>query len=274
MPPKKYTDFLESEPIQRRGKLPPHAPSNYIDVTCPHCKTTIEILQTHIKAVKASQCLAHLRKCPAYNGPPLTDAPEKKRKRDTQEPTEAQPLVTIYKLVYLPENRAVYTGRTKDPKKRLQQHASANSACRLVRNAIRRHGRSKFAIEPIMRCMPADADANESYYIMANNTMHPNGYNLRHGAAAGLEPEGDMRVSVAAAGLVPFEGVADEFRAQADAMNDLAELCENLEDCSGTEEVCRNLLREVHPDQAGDRSYSAAEVSAMLNAVRESVRGN
>ena len=36
--------------------------------------------------------------------------------------------------------------------------------------------------------------------------------------------------------------------------------------------VCRDLLRNVHPDKAGDRVYTADEVTTMLNAVRESVR--
>ena len=100
---------------------------------------------------------------------------------------QSQARVTIYKLVFLPENRPVYTGRTKDLVNRMQQHASRHSQCRLVRNAIRRHGIKSFTIEPIMWCKADDADVNESYWIMQNNTLYPNGYNLRHGSKAGEE---------------------------------------------------------------------------------------
>lgn len=71
---------------------------------------------------------------------------------------------------------------------------------------------------------------------------------------------------------MPFSNARDEFHAHMEASEDLADICEDLEDCSGVDEVCRNLLRDVHPDRAGERNYSAAEVSAMLNTVRESVR--
>jgi hypothetical protein len=39
-----------------------------------------------------------------------------------------------------------------------------------------------------------------------------------------------------------------------------------------TQFTSRILFGQTHPDRAGERNYSAAEVSAMLNAVRESVR--
>lgn len=66
---KKYTDFVESEPIERRGKLPPHEPTMYVDVTCPHCqKVCAEIPHSLLKQTKATNCLAHLRVCPEYTG--------------------------------------------------------------------------------------------------------------------------------------------------------------------------------------------------------------
>ena len=38
------------------------------------------------------------------------------------------------------------------------------------------------------------------------------------------------------------------------------------------DDVCRDLLCEVHPDRAQGRLYSADEVAGMLNAVHASVR--
>jgi len=266
----KYSDFLESEPVSRRGKLPPHEMTDYVDIKCPHChQVCTELPASLLKTQKANSCLKHLRVCPEFKGS-VTPTSDKKGKM-TNEPNQGGQRVTIYKVMYLPDNRAVYTGRTKDPMRRMRQHASQSSSCRLLRNAIRRYGRSKFAIVPIVRCMPSDADANESYYIMTNKTMHPDGYNLRHGAMAGVEP--DEGTAMTATGIDVFRDVRDEMLAEADAIADVAHMCIDLEDCSITDDVCRDLLREVHPDRAGERSYSANEVATMLNTIRESVRG-
>jgi len=88
---------------------------------------------------------------------------------------------------------------------------------------------------------------------------------------AGMEHSDQMTLT--STNTTVFQGVADEMRAEADAIADVADICEELEDCSTADGVCRDLLREVHPDRAGDRSYSAAEVAAMLNEVRENIRG-
>lgn len=85
--------------------------------------------------------------------------------------------------------------------------------------------------------------------------------------------EHDDGTALTSTNTIIFQGVADEMRVESDAIADVADLCEDLEDCSGADGLCRELLREVHPDRAGGRSYSAAEVAAMLNEVRESIRG-
>ena len=185
---------------------------------------------------------------------------------DKSQRVRTDDLVTIYGIWH--EGKIVYTGRTAGtPEKRLRQHGSRTSQCRLIRNAIRRHGISNFTIRPIVRCTAADADANESYYIMANKTMYPDGFNLRHGATAGVVAPESALMPLS---LVSFESASDELRARAEAELDVADLCVDLEDTPS--DICRELLREVHPDKAGERSYSAAEVSQMLNAVRDSLR--
>lgn len=69
MPVKKYTDFIESNPVLRRGKLPPYEARYYVTITCPHCKQICsEITQETVKATKASTCLKHLRICPDFDG--------------------------------------------------------------------------------------------------------------------------------------------------------------------------------------------------------------
>jgi hypothetical protein len=265
----KYDDFTVGEPVVRRAKHPPYEQKQYVDILCPHCHNIFELAADALSS-KAKACLDHIRVCNKYDGD-IAPMPDKKRK-STREIVQDEQLVTIYKIVYIPENRAVYTGRTKNTTRRMKQHASPSSGCRLLRNAIRRHGRSKFAIVPLVRCMPKDADANESYYIIANKTMHPDGYNLRHGSMAGMEH--DEETTLTSTNTIVFQGVADEMRAEADAIADLANICEDLDDCSAADDLCRELLREVHPDRAGERSYSAAEVAAMLNEIRENIRSD
>jgi len=87
-----------------------------------------------------------------------------------------------------------------------------------------------------------------------------------------LDSRCDTSRSLLFPGIVSFKNATDQLRSQMDATADMMEICEDLEDCSAVEEVCRDLLRDVHPDRAGERSFSANEVAAMLNTVRESVR--
>ena len=181
-------------------------------------------------------------------------------------------IVVIYALVYIPTGKRVYTGRTKDPRRRLQQHASCSSTCRLVRERLRKHGRSNFTLEPIMYCSELDADANESYWILKNNTMYPEGDNLRHGSAAGDdENTANSALVNSCTGLIAFEGIADEARACSEAWADFAEIMEGLEDTRiDTDAVCKEILLKVHPDRGGpeEKSYSSHEVAAMINSVR------
>jgi len=77
MPSRKYVDFEESKSIERRGKLPPYEPCNYVDITCPHCKKVCaEIRETLVKQTKSTECLKHLRVCPEFKGevPPKRSA--------------------------------------------------------------------------------------------------------------------------------------------------------------------------------------------------------
>ena len=190
-------------------------------------------------------------------------------------PSMSEVIVTIYALILVATGRRVYIGQTRDPDRRLHQHASRNSKCRLVRNAFRKHGRKAFALEPILRCRKTDADANESYWIIQGNTLYPNGYNLRHGSKAGEDDDGALSTALvpACTGIVPFTGAADEARACAEAWGDVAEMVDGIEDDrNDTDELCKDLLRDIHPDKRVDgRVYTPDEVSAMLNSIRETL---
>ena len=191
------------------------------------------------------------------------------------EPKRDSKIITIYALVFLPTGMYVYTGKTGDPDRRLAGHASRGSKCRLVRNAFRKHGRKSFSLEPLMRCHESDADTNESFWILKNKTLYPDGYNLRHGSMAGEEFDPlDSALVPQCTGVIPFAGFADEAAACSDAWADVAAIAEGMDDTSNdTDALCKDLLRQVHPDAHGGkpRAYTADEVTAMLNAVRESI---
>jgi len=259
-----YTEFLRTgssmrlQPVEAGG-VPIEV--EYAIFTCPHCNTPFEMPSASVKKFKSSRCLKHLQICPKSGTSDKNNTPPvfKKRKQDQRneytERTDHTNLITIYKLIYKPENRAVYTGRTKNLlEDRFKQHASRTSGCRLVRNAIRRYGMSKFAIEPIVRCHPDDADTNESYYIMANKTLHPDGYNLRHGSKAGDDSAGKTPIVPLTPKNDSCEDVHDDLRAHSDAMSDLALLCDivegNLDE--DAESMSLALLCEVHSKRNSD----------------------
>lgn len=179
---------------------------------------------------------------------------------------------TIYSIIYKPTGQPVYVGRTKDPHRRLHEHASKVSKCRLVKNAFLKHGRSSFTLEPIMRCSIGDADANESYWIVKKNTLYPNGYNLRHGSKAG-EETASLAIVPLCTSVIGFTGVSDEARACAEAWTDIAEIVESVEDEDRIQEaqrLCKDMIRNAHPDK-NHRSFSSADVCVMLNTIRDSL---
>lgn len=257
---------------------------------------------------KASRCYRHLRKCTGVTtdgshakddyriasdleidskctemkalakrtrgGTPGDAGCSKRKRMEATNTTEPGRMVTIYALVFIPTGQRVYTGKTTREKDRLREHGCTSSSCRLVRSAFRKYGRDKFALEPIMRCHESDSDANESFWIIQNNTLYPNGYNLRHGSKAGCEDEDYTRALVTSCTrLIPFHGMADEMRACAECWEDVATIVEGIEDASrDVDDVCKQLIQQVHPDKAGEsRTYTAAEVTAMLNSIREVV---
>ena len=152
--------------------------------------------------------------------------------------------VTIYALVHVPTNTRIYTGRTNDPRRRFQQHAYESSKCRLVKSAFRKYGRAQFSIEPILRCHAKDADANESFWIIKNNTLYPNGCNLRHGSMAGEEVDAPATALAAACiGAIPFQDVADEDSARAECWDDVAEIANDIEEpIVDADDACKDLF--------------------------------
>jgi hypothetical protein len=76
---------------------------------------------------------------------------------------------------------------------------------------------------------------------MANNTMYPNGYNLRHGSGIGE----DLQQETQLASVFQYINATDHLISQIDATADMMQICQNLEDCSSDEEECDDMLDHV-----------------------------
>ena len=98
MPPKKYNDFIEGDPITRLSKHHPTSPTDkriYVPIQCPHCMTDfVEVPSERLATNKASACRNHLAECTtdgAENDPRRpSDAPQPSAKR-TRTVTEDRP---------------------------------------------------------------------------------------------------------------------------------------------------------------------------------------
>ena len=271
----KYDLFKEHPRVFEQSRFESKGERWYIPIECPHCTQIFtRVPEEAMKTNKAGKCKQHLATCSAYLRADTSKPSPKRHKASSS--TKGDEIVTIYALIYLPTGARVYTGRTKDPDRRLAQHAAKGSKCRLVRNAFRKYGRKSFGLEPILRCRASDADANESFWIIENKTLYPDGYNLRHGSKAGEEDDDSLATALVpmCTGVIPFTDFADEALARAEGWTDVAEMAGGLESSTNeADELCKDFLRQVHPDAHGGetRAYSADEVAAMLNAVREAV---
>jgi hypothetical protein len=157
-------------------------------ITCPHCKVNIDAAAESAMSNRHLTAKRHLKVC--LHAPPNTTTslapsrsytPKAELKRKCEEDVQAQnsdSSVTIYALIDTLYNIPVYTGKAVDPHRRLLAHRRDAGSCRLVRQFVRKHGKARIDIKPLVRCSAADADANESFYIVKNNTMYPNGLNL------------------------------------------------------------------------------------------------
>ena len=79
--PKKYLDFIESEPKMKPRRYG-DGEREYISITCPQCNCVfVDIPKENLWSSKASKCKAHLAVCPKHE----TTEVAKKRKKDESE---------------------------------------------------------------------------------------------------------------------------------------------------------------------------------------------
>lgn len=112
----------------------------------------------------------------------------------------------IYKITNLINGKA-YVGQTiHTPELRFKKHASPTGSSRAIQAAIAKYGSHNFVLETIDTATSlAELNDRESFYILALETMAPNGYNLKTGGANGhLSKETRLKISRANKGQVPW----------------------------------------------------------------------
>lgn len=174
--------------------------------------------------------------------------------------------IAIYAIVRKATCKVVYVGKTCNVDRRMQEHSSYKSQCRLVRDAFLKEGRANFEIRPLMYCNEADADRNESMMITKLNTIHPNGLNLRCGSMAGVEEDCAL-VESGCTDIVAFEDVSEESEATAAAWTDVTQMLKDGGD--DIDLVCKKWLKQVHPDVTKKETFTTVEVAAIVNDIRK-----
>ncbi len=181
----------------------------------------------------------------------------------------------FYALIYVPENRAVYIGKTNNTQRRFNEHSRCRSACRLVCDFIQEKGKEHFRIDPILCCNDTDIDCNESFYILQMNTIYPNGLNLRHGSKAGITQNNTQLMSPPS--NIGFPNISEELKAISNAWIDISEMYSYLICLDQQKEELQQdiktkintFLKEVHPDKNSSKAFTSNEVSEMLIALKQ-----
>lgn len=109
------------------------------------------------------------------------------------------------------ENNKVYIGQTiRSICERWNGHCSSakRGANNLFHNAISKYGKDAFIVEELAKADNQDQlDQLEKFYIEINNSLHPNGYNLKTGGSNGViySDESKEKMSKAKIGKIASE---------------------------------------------------------------------
>ena len=92
----------------------------------------------------------------------------------------------IYKIVNK-INWKIYVGQTTRMllEDRFKEHCRTSSSCHYLNNALKKYGVEGFEFIMIQNCLNHELNELEIMYISSNNSLVPNGYNLRKGGNSG-----------------------------------------------------------------------------------------
>ena len=93
----------------------------------------------------------------------------------------------VYKITCLPTGKS-YVGKTNvELDKRIKEHRGKSSKCRFLSNVLQEYGwDNNFKVETLYECDDDDLlNLMERKLIEENNTLSPNGYNMKEGGGKG-----------------------------------------------------------------------------------------
>jgi group I intron endonuclease len=92
----------------------------------------------------------------------------------------------IYKIVNKTDGK-IYVGQTTKTllEDRFKEHRKIKGNCRYLLNALKKYGVEGFEYIVIEDCLDSDLNELEIMYISSNNSLVPNGYNLKSGGNSG-----------------------------------------------------------------------------------------
>lgn len=118
----------------------------------------------------------------------------------------------------------IYVGRSGDLVRRLREHQSPNSQCKLIRNAIQRDGFHNMTVKVLVVGHPDAIRRSETAAIARFGCVYPHGYNLRCGDTAALQEECALAVADAPVEMEELEPSMQVY-AQLLAVQDVQALC-------------------------------------------------
>lgn len=104
--------------------------------------------------------------------------------------------IFIYKIINIITNLC-YIGQSKDPTRRFKQHCTFQKSSNFyIRNTLKKYGKDSFKLEIIdVAQNREEANFLERLYIIEENTLSPNGYNLKLDEYSDRLPESCERMS-------------------------------------------------------------------------------
>lgn len=108
----------------------------------------------------------------------------------------------IYKITNKINNKSYIGQTTGSLKKRWNKHCSEKSQCLILKNAIKKYGKENFIIEEIDGAnSQSELNYKEWLLIHKNNTVFPNGYNMKEGGGQGGKWSLKMKIHMASRGF-------------------------------------------------------------------------
>jgi len=272
MPPRKYDDFVISEPVSKITKLSPTSADDvrdYVFVRCPHCNVNfVEIAVQNLATKKAGECLKHIRECSAAKQAGITALPAKKRASGVSDASPG-------------EERALKLARTDLESERQRSAVSAASETSLTTKNDQLTGRVHSLEEQAAELRRRDGERERQMAEMRDTIFQMQGQfnSFAQGIANALNitfppaPQVDHCVE-RIKGLQQALAVAGSMGGHPDQSRTIARLRAERNELKEHKEALRSLMCDdrafklasvfLHPDKRSELPAAARDAAALL----------